>query len=171
MDSCDIHWAESLGFKFLDHMICAACYPGSYFKVLGDNISVVEEWANGHRILNARLSHATSLALPTWLITLHPVYIPPHITSSLEFPFTMIFFPSLKTVTPSSTSLPCCSHSLLANLKWNRSIKPLPVKLVSLVRHLFDFPDFPHHHHTHPTPTSMKQEPTSFCALLSLTPL
>ena len=55
-DGRDISWAEGLGFEFLIRAICASCPPGSCFKVLGDNIGVVEGWANG-RSRNRKVNH------------------------------------------------------------------------------------------------------------------
>ena len=46
MNGHNISWAEGLRFEFLIHAICAACSPGSYFKVLRDNIGIVKGWAN-----------------------------------------------------------------------------------------------------------------------------
>jgi hypothetical protein len=46
-DGRDIGWAEAVGFEFLALALCAACQPGQFFRVFGDNRGVVEGWWKG----------------------------------------------------------------------------------------------------------------------------
>jgi hypothetical protein len=46
-DGRDIGWAEGVGFELLTRTIVRACPPNLHFKVFGDNVGVVEAWANG----------------------------------------------------------------------------------------------------------------------------
>ena len=46
-DGCDIAWAESITFKLLVQTIIDAGASSVHLKIFGDNVGVVEGWANG----------------------------------------------------------------------------------------------------------------------------